>query len=581
MPVVEREIKPADSVSSILLKILKKHGIKNIFCLPAAQLGMVMDGVSRDPYFNYITTRHEEAAGHMAHAVGKLTNNMGVCFGTVGPGATNMLPGVAAAWADNIPLLVLTPNNPSRSIDPGRDLLQSADHLALYKPITKWSATIRYADRAAELIERAIHIARSGRPGPVHLDIPVDIGASPCVHDLASIPSIKTPRPVPNVEDMAAVVEMLSRAARPVLIAGGGVARSDGIEAFRELVRITGFPATTTMNGRGIVPDSAATYIGCGGILGGRGTLKALQEADVILAVGCKFSSWIPVNKTPVYPMVKGQKIIQVDIDNETLGKTVPVAIGLEADAREFLKLLNVSLGQSAFSIDPNWLQEVMAAHKDYRREINDIADQITTENTNILNEAAAVRTISTLIPEDAIVVVDGGQVMEWGHSFLRPTHPKNYLFAPGMGHLGFGLPFANAAKSLNPDRTVVLITGDGAMCCTGQELETAARCGLNIITIVLNDSAWGMYRPFGEGLFNNKKFGQTLSNVKFADLGRSYGCLGEEVTLDSLPDAFRRAEKANRPVVLDLQVDFTPHPMDFFWLEVVFENIEFSPVLP
>ncbi|MCF6215505.1 MAG: thiamine pyrophosphate-binding protein [Emcibacter sp.] len=570
-----------DTVSSILLKILKKHEIKNIFCLPAAQLSMVMDGASRDPYFNYITTRHEEAAGHMAHAIGKLTNSMGVCFGTVGPGATNMLPGVAAAWADNIPLLVLTPNNPSRTIDPGKDQLQQADHIALYKSITKWSATIRYADRAAELIERAIHIARSGRPGPVHLDIPVDIGAGAVEHILSSIPSIDIPRPVPDTAAMNQVVDLLLNASRPVLLAGGGVARSDGVDEFRELVDITGFAATATMNGRGIIPDDYKSYTGCGGILAGRGALKALQEADVILSVGCKFSSWIAVNKPPLYPMIEGQKIIQVDIDSETLGRCVPLAMGLVADAKEFLKLLNAALKEKTFKNDQKWLQDVLSTHRAYRKEINDIADQNTTKDTNILNEAAAARAISTLIPEDAIVVVDGGQTMEWGHSFFRSTHPKNYLFAPGMGHLGFGLPFANAAKLLNPDRPVVLVTGDGAMCCTGQELETAARCGLNIITIVFNDSCWGMYRPFGEALFDNKEFGQTLTNVKFADLAKSYGCLGEEVTLESLPDAFNRALKANRPVVLDLQVDFTEHPMDFFWLGVVFENIEFSPVHP
>ncbi len=569
-----------DSVSSILLKILKKHQIKNIFCLPAAQLGMVMDGASRDPYFNYVTTRHEEAAGHMAHAIGKLTNSMGVCFGTVGPGATNMVPGVAAAWADNIPLLVLTPNNPSRSIDPGRDQLQGADHIALYKSITKWSATIRYPERAAELIERAIHIARSGRPGPVHLDIPVDIGASLVDHDVTSIPAIAIPRPVPNIRDMEQVVALLSNASRPLLIAGGGVARSQAVAEFRDLVGITGFPAMGTVNGRGVIPEDTPTFIGCGGILAGHGAVKALQEADVILSVGCKFSTWIPINKLPVYPPVAGQKIIQVDIDSEVLGRSTPIALGLAADAREFLIILNNLLRQKLFEPDMSWIQDILAKYKGYRKELNDIADQLTTANTNMLNEAAAARTISTLIPEDAIVVFDGGQTMEWTNSFIHPSRPENYLFGPGMGHLGMGLPFANAAKLLNPDRPVVLISGDGAMCCTGQELETASRCGLNIIVIVFNDSCWGMYRPFGEGLFENQQFGMNLTNVKFAALAESYGCIGEEVTLESLPDAFKRAQKANRPVVMDLQVDFTPHPMDGFWPEVVFENIEFSPVL-
>lgn len=568
----------ADSVSGILLKILKKHGIRNIFCLPAAQLGMVMDGASKDPYFNYITTRHEEAAGHMAHAVGKLTDSMAVCFGTVGPGATNLLPGVAAAWADNIPMLVLTANNPSRSIDPGRDLLQGADHISIYKSVTKWSATIRYPDRAAELIERAIHIARSGRPGPVHLDIPVDIGASPCEHDLDSIPSIARVRPVPNRRDMERVVELLSNAARPVLIAGGGVARSDGVEEFRALMDITHFPATATMNGRGIVPRDYGAFVGCGGILAGSGAVKALQEADVILSVGCKFSSWIAVNKPPLFPVPEGQKIIQVDTDYETLGRTVPLEMGLLGDAREFLDLLCGMLDGKSFKADQKWIKSVVAARQEYVGEINAIADQMTTEGTNILNEAAAAREISRLLPEDAIVVFDGGQTMEWTNSFIHPSHPRNFLFGPGMGHLGMGTPFANAAKLLNPDRTVVLITGDGAMGCTAQELETAARCGLNIIVIVFNDSCWGMYRPFGEMLFENKDFGMKLSDVNFAALAESYGCAGEAVTLDELPAAFKRATKAKRPVVLDLQVDFTPHPMDFFWPEVVFEGVQFSP---
>jgi len=570
-----------DTVSSILLKILKKHSIKDIFYLPAAQLGMVMDGASRDPYFNYVSTRHEEAAGHMAHAVGKLTDSMAVCFGTVGPGAANLVAGVAAAWADNIPMLVITPNNPSRGIDPGRDQLQGLDQISLYKPITKWSASIRYPDRAAELIERAIHIARSGRPGPVHLDIPVDIGASPCEYDLNSIPAIAIPRPVPNPDDMDKVVELLANASRPVLLAGGGIARSDGIEEFRELVQKTGFPATATMNGRGIISDDCDSYIGCGGVIAGTGSVKALQEADVILAVGCKFSTWIAVNKPPLYPMVEGQKVIQVDIDNEVLGRSVPIAMGLAADAREFLKLLNAGLSNKSYAAQSTWIDDVMSTHKAYRQELNDIADQITTPGTDIPNEAAAARQIANALPDDVIVAFDGGQTMEWANSFITPSHPKKFLFGPGMGHLGMGVPMANAVKLLNPDKPVVLITGDGAMGLTGQELETAARNGLNIIVIIFNDSCWGMYRPFGEGLFENQKFGHKLTKVKFAQLAESYGCIGEDVTLEDLPDAIKRAQSANKPVVLDLQVDFTPHPMDFFWPEVVLERTPFAPVLP
>jgi len=205
----------SDTVASILLRILKKHGIRHIFGLPAAQISMVMDGAGRDPFFTYVTTRHEEAAGHMAHAIGKLTDGMAVCFGTVGAGATNLVPGVAAAWADNIPMLVLTPNNQSRLVYPSHDLLQNVDQIGLYKSITKWSAVINYPERAPELIEHAIHVARSGRPGPVHLDIPCDIHTAPVTHDLDSIPSLARPRPVPSPVEIAALADRVAAARRP------------------------------------------------------------------------------------------------------------------------------------------------------------------------------------------------------------------------------------------------------------------------------------------------------------------------------------------------------------------------------
>ncbi|RMF10120.1 MAG: thiamine pyrophosphate-binding protein [Alphaproteobacteria bacterium] len=567
------------TVTSVLLKILKKHGIRHIFGLPAAQIGLLMDGAGKDPYFNYITTRHEEAAGHMAHAIGKMTDSMAVCFATVGPGATNLVPGVAAAWADNIPMLVITPDNQHDSIEPGKDLLQNANQRDLYSAITKWNATIHTPERAGELIERAIHIARSGRPGPVHLNIPCDIGTAPCDHDVDSIPPIARPRPVPNRDDLNAVADLLANAKRPALLAGGGVVRADGVEEFRELVNLTGFPATTTAHARGTVPFDCATHVGSSGVLGGWGVAETLSESDVLLAVGCKFSSFLPLNKPPLYPLKPGQKIIQVDIDGEVLGRNVPLAMGLVGDAREFLRLLNQELDGRTLNADQDWIGAKVDRYKAYRQELDAIADARVTEGTNMLNEAAVLRTIANIIPPDAILATDGGQVMEWCQSFLEPRDPHHFLFVPGMGHLGFGLPMAIAAKSAEPDHTVVCVTGDGAMGMTCQELETAARYGLNVITIVCNDSHWGMYRPFGE-LLDNPNFGTRLSHVDFAKIAEGYGCVGEKVeSLEELPRAFERAQKSDRPAVIDIQVDFTRHPVDDFWPVVVLRGMDLTPV--
>ncbi len=569
-----------DTVAGILLKILKKHDIRYIFGLPAAQIAMIMDGAGKDPYFTYLTTRHEEACGHMASAIGKLTDSMAVCFGTVGPGAANMVPGVAAAWADNIPLLVLTPNNQSRSIYPAKDMLQNADQIALYKPITKWSAVINHPDRAAELVERAIHVARSGRPGPVHLDIPCDIHTQAATHDLASIPSLRRPRPVPSSAEIEELADLLAKAKRPLLITGGGVVRSDGVEAFRELLSVTGIPASTTAHARGVVPPTSPLYIGSGGVMAGKAFNKAAQEADVIVAFGCKFASMTPVNKPPLAPLVPGQTIVQIDIDGEALGRNVPAHYGMVGDARETLKALRQALDSREMSIDMEWVGTLLEERARWVATLNQVADNRTNPGTNLLNEAALMRQVARLLPSNAIVATDGGQIMEWAHSFIEPAHPRDLLFNPGMGHLGFGLPMAIAAKLVHPNRPVICITGDGAMGMTGQELETAVRYKLPVVVIVANDSYWGMYRPLGEHLFKNNNFGTKLTDVDFVRVAQGYGADGVRVhTLEELADAIPKAVAAGRPYVIDVVCDYTPHPVDGFWPEVILAGANLAPV--
>lgn len=569
----------AETVSSVLLRILKKHGIRHIFGLPAAQIGVMMDGAGRDHWFEYLTVRHEEACGHMGHAIAKLTDSMAMCFATVGPGATNMVPGVAAAWADNVPLLVVTPNNQADSINPPRDLLQNADHIGLYKSITKWSAQIHHPQRAPELIERALHVARSGRPGPVHLDIPCDIAAAPCAHELASIPSIERPRPVPAPDEIERLAALIAAARRPLIIAGGGVVRSDGTQALRALLESTAIPAGATPNARGVVPRLSPCHIGSGGVIGGTAMTTACREADLIVGIGCKFSSFMPVNKPPAHPMPLGQKIVQIDIDAESLGRNVPLALGLVGDARETLRLLAQALAGRRLSMQADWLPKLRAERAAWLKQVEAIADSPAAGGKGRANEAAFTRAIARLLPRDAIVCHDGGQIMEWTQTFIEPDDPRDNLFVPGMGHLGFGLPMANAAKLVHPDRTVVCINGDGAMGMTAQELETAARYGLNVIVICGNDSHWGMYRPLGEQVFENPRFGTQLTDVNFARVAEGYGCHGEKLeSLEELPAAFARAQRCGRPALIDVPVEYTPHPIDEFWVKVVLRGVNIAP---
>lgn len=565
------------SVSDVLLAILKKHGVRYICGLPAAQIGLVMHGASRDPDFKYITTRHEEAAGHMAHAISRVTGTLGVCFGTVGPGATNLVPGVAAAFADSIPMLVLTGQNQAAEIDPSREQLQASDQLGLFRAITKWNASIHHPERAAELVERAVHIARSGRPGPVHLDIPCDVGTQLCRYDLKSIPPYTPMRPVPCRDELQRVAAMLRAARKPLLIAGGGVVRSGGTGAFRALLELTGFAAISTIMGRGVLPPGHACNIGSGGLIAGQPVIDAAQQADVVLAVGCKFGTFTPVHKPPAYPKPAGQKIIQIDIHAESIGKAAPIDIGLVGDARATLEALIELLGATPeFNADAGWLRSLQLARQSYDHTVETAANAKVVGGVTALNEGAVARALRDLLPRDAIVVLDGGQAMMWTTTFIQPEDPDRILADPGMGHLGFGLPFANAAKLAHPDRPVICITGDGALGCTVQELETAARCGLNIVVIVFNDSYWGMYKPFGE-MLQNPEFGTRLTKVDFARVAEGFGCYGQNAaSLDALPGALHRALQAGRPSLINVEVEYTPHPMDFMWPSIILHGFQF-----
>jgi acetolactate synthase-1/2/3 large subunit len=565
----------------MLLAILKKHGVRYICGLPAAQIGLFMDGASRDPDLVYITTRHEEAAGHMAASISRVTNTLGVCFATVGPGATNLVPGVAAAFADNIPIVVITGQNQARAIEPSIDQLQSADQLGLFRSITKWNAVIHHPERAPELIERAIHIARSGRPGPVHLDIPCDVGTQLCHYDLNQVPPYRPQRPRPSQEELQRVVAALRCARKPLLVAGGGVARSGGVSEFRTLVARTDMLAMATANGRGVLLPNDPNTLGSAGLVSGQAAIDASQEADLVLAIGCKFSTFTPIHKPPHYPKPDHQKIIQIEIDAESIGKAAPVEIGLVGDAKATLAALLEEMGQSLeYKQDMAWKQSILERRDADRELYRDSAKQSkVVGGSGLLNESAVAAAISRLLPEDAIVVHDGGQTMMWTLSHIQVDSPERSLFVPGMGHLGFGLPYANAAKLAHPERAVFCLTGDGAMGMTVQELETASRYGLEIVVVVFNDSYWGMYKPFGE-MLDNPEFGTRLSTVDFATVARGFGCYAEDVTdLGEIPAAIGRAMNSGKPSVINIGVDFTPHPMDFLWPNIILDGFQFPEV--
>jgi len=558
----------------VIAKSLKKEGVKYVFGVPGGQLFPFIEGVSREEGMRVITTRHEENAAHMADAVSRLTGNIGVCFGTTGPGATNMLPGVAAAYADSIPLLAITPNNQTFCTYPFIGSLQDGDHKSLYSSVTKWNAVIQDWHRIPELIHTAFRIALSGRPGPVHLDIPADIMFKKGV--LESISEPESYRPFGRVRANQSVVEralgMLGDAKQPLLVAGGGVVRSEGWEEFFQLVKATGIPATTTPMGAGCLPASFEGFFGAGGWLGGDAVMKALQEADVVLAVGCRFSTWLGNGRPPIMGGPR-QQIIHVDIDPERIGHNADVALGIVSDAKTFLQdILELARSKKRpVKMDSKWPNALLATYKAYLDKALGIANM----DSKPMNQATVAKEVAEFMDEDAIVCFDGGQAMEWSNTFVKVRHPKHKLFTPGMGHLGFGQPFANAAKLCHPDTQVINIAGDGGFGCTLQELETAVRYNLPVINVISNDRAWGMIKGGQVALYNHP-VGVDLSDAHYAEIARGFGAYGERVTdPKDIKPALKRAKESGKPAVIDVIVQTTGHLVDQYWVTLVLKQCD------
>ncbi|QEH76944.1 thiamine pyrophosphate-binding protein [Sphingomonas sp. C8-2] len=567
------------TVTGILIELLRKYGVRTVFGLPSGQLGIFMDGISRDPDFRYVTTRHEECAGHMAHGATIPGDEMALCFATVGPGATNLLPGVAAAWADNVPMIVLTADNPLPMLDPHVDMLQAVDQIALFRPVTKWGVQIRDPQRAGELMERAIRLARSGRPGPVHIDLPVDVSTMNCIYDLERMPAGPAPRPRPADSELDAIIDLLGTATRPLLVAGGGVIRSGAVDAFRALAETLAIPAISSVQGWGAVDPCSERYIGSPGWHAGFAALQAGREADLVIAVGCKFGSWTPVAKPPAVTPTAGQRIVQIDIDETMLGKNAAITLGLIGDARETLETLHARLTGVSLKVDRAWVASLVAARADYVAAIEAVADEAAVAVPP--GTPAFMRELKRLLPADAIVCVDGGQTSSWAMSFLEAAGPHRAKFESGMGHMGCGLPMAIGAKVVQADdRPVFVVCGDGSAGLTSQELETASRLGIKVVMIVMNDSCWGCYKPLEQFVFQNGKLGPSLVDTDFSRVAEAYGCRGERITrVDELAGALERAIASPVTSLIDIPVSFAGHPLDVdFFVRTIMPGAELRP---
>jgi acetolactate synthase I/II/III large subunit len=520
----------------VATEVLARAGVKRLYTVPGESFLEILDAAERHPELALVSTRHESGASFMAEADAKLTGMPAVAMATRGVGASNLAIGVHTAMQDSSPMLVLLGQVETEFL--GKEAFQEVDLPAFYGPITKWSATVNRADRLAEFIARGLRIATSGRPGPVMLALPADVlGEEVAANPEATVQT--SPVAGPDPEQVRAVVRRLGAARRPVLIAGGG---SRGArEALISFAEAFGAGVYASFRRQDVFPNDHPNYLGHLALGTPPETLKALEEADLVLVVGCRLSEVT----TQSYSLPRGdQAVIQVDVDPDEVGATVPVEIGMVSDARSALAAFEAQAPPQPSRRD--WTE----AHRAYL----DSSTIPPARSSQGIDPSQVVEAMRQTLPADSLLANDAGNFSVFLHRYWRYNHPDTQL-ASTNGAMGYGVPAAVAAKLAAPDRTVVACCGDGGFLMTGQELETAVRYGAPITVIVFRNGLQGtiaMHQQRDLG----RMAGVDIGPVDLAGYARSLGAEGHTVSEpDELVPALRAASSSDAVSLVDVVV--------------------------
>lgn len=547
------------STAEVLVRLLEAEGVQHAFGIVGGKLAPLLHALSRSA-IGWTGVRHEAAASMMAAAVFARSGQLALAVGEMGPGALNLAAGAGVACNNHLAVLLLTTNQHRAAAYPHSGMFMDLDTRAVLAPLTKWNAVVHDPRRLPQLLRTALREAHSGRPGPVHLDIPQDVLAAVLdwPADTLDVPPsryrpLQGPRPHAGALQQAAA--LLAGARRPLLLAGGGVVAAGATEELRALATLLQAPVAPTQMALGVVASDGPHGIGHGGLIAGPAVQQALAEADVVLALGCRFSSWLWDEHGP---LVRPQQVlVNVNIDPSALGAPVLHTVALQADAREALRDLLAVLRGQPLQADGQWLDGLRrqrAAHAQQLRRLGDDGDPV-------MHPAALAASIGDALPADALVVYDGGHTSFWSNDLTPVQQPRTRFHDPGMCQLGFGLPWALALKRMEPARPVLLVTGDGSFGFTLQELDTARRERLAVVTVVHNNAAWGVIRA-GQRKALDFELGTALDGTDHAAIARGFGCHGETVTeVQQLAPALQRALASGLPAVLDCRTRFVPHP--------------------
>jgi acetolactate synthase I/II/III large subunit len=509
----------------------------------------------------YISVRHEQGGAHMADAYSRISDKskIGVCCGTVGPGFANMVPGVACAYYDNVPILVVHPQMNKKFEDHGR-LQQGINQMDMTKTVVKYQKSIDNPNRVVWGAQKCFKALFSGRPGPVQLEITEDAFYGK-VEDYGmktlkphQYRNIKAPAANPELIDE--VCKLLSESEKPLIVAGGGVVSSDAYDELNLLSSEFNIPACVSNMAVGAISSNSPNYLGA--TLGTGGVMKAARESDLILALGTRFAYTLGYGKPPVWN--PEAKIIQVDIDPQSIGKNRPVNIGLLGDVKVVLSQIINKLKQDNISIpiSMDWLNDLKKAREDaIKKDIR----KMTTDRTPIFPLRVIHDLTKVAKPED-VIVVDGGDIAVVSTGvidYITPRKPRTYMRSVGFGHLGTGIPYAIGAKLAKPDSNVFLLVGDGSFLFNIQELDTAVHYDIPFVAIVADNSSWGMIANAERRAFKTKNpFYTELQNRDYVSIAKGFGCYGEHITdPNEIIPAINRAIESKKPAVIQIPIKF------------------------
>ncbi|AFC98982.1 acetolactate synthase, large subunit, biosynthetic type [Methanocella conradii HZ254] len=526
-----------------LIRCLEAEGVDTIFGYPGGVVLPIYDELY-DSSIRHILVRHEQAAAHAADGYARATGRVGVCLATSGPGATNLVTGIATAYMDSVPIVAMTGQVVTSLI--GNDAFQEADITGITIPITKHNYLIKDAKELPRIVKEAFYIASTGRPGPVLIDIPKDVSAG--LIDYTPVEKVQLPSYKPTYSghplQIKKACELIEKAERPVMLVGGGAIISGAHEEVRQLAETLMAPVTTTLMGKGAFPEDHPLSLGMLGMHGTRYANYAVIDCDLLIAIGARFDDRVTGKIESFAPRAK---IIHIDIDPAELGKNVRVDVPIVGDARIILKKL-ISTLKIKLPKTAEWNRKVEAWKKeyplDYDKDCNELKPQCIVER---LNE----------IVKDGIFVTEVGQNQMWAAHYIKCKKPRTFISSGGLGTMGYGFPAAIGAKIGRPDSEVWDIAGDGSIQMNIQELATAVSNDVPVRVAILNNEYLGMVRQWQE-LFYNRRYSYTSMKGQpdFVKVAEAYGAVGIRVDRkEDVKDAIIAAMKSDKPVFIDFRV--------------------------